>query len=89
MPAILPITYCVKSTSFLYFFRRLVLDYRIDYTLEQSMVEYFSAITSHQSYWHNVDFAKFVLHQIYEGNNQEEESNSSLSTSTSGEGNKL
>lgn len=42
------------------------LDPRLDYVLEQSMVEYFSAITSHQGYWHNPDFAKFVLQVLYE-----------------------
>ena len=29
------------------------------------MVEYFSAITSHQAYWHSLDFAKFFLQAIY------------------------
>ena len=42
-----------------------VLSPRIDYVLETSMVEYFSAITSHQSYWQNQDFAKFVLNRIF------------------------
>jgi len=29
------------------------------------MVEFFSAITSHQAYWHSLEFAKFVLHIIH------------------------
>lgn len=43
-----------------------VMDNRLDFVLEQSMVEYFSAITSHQAYWHTLDFARFVLYQLYE-----------------------
>lgn len=38
-----------------------VLRHRIDYVLEPSLVEYFSAITAHQAYWQNADFAKFVI----------------------------
>ncbi|XP_065655078.1 phospholipase DDHD1 isoform X3 [Hydra vulgaris] len=38
---------------------------RIDYVLEQSIVEYLSAITSHQAYWQSLDFAKFVLQITY------------------------
>lgn len=51
------------------------LKHRLDYVLETSMVEYFSAITSHQAYWHSLDFAKFVLQAIYSddvGGNQAE-----------------
>lgn len=43
-----------------------VMDNRLDFVLEQSMVEYFSAITSHQAYWHTLDFARFVLYNLYE-----------------------
>jgi len=52
----------------------LVLDHRLDYALEQSMVEYFSAITSHQAYWHNLDFAKFVLYHVYESDSDSTQS---------------
>ena len=69
------------------------LDYRIDYTLEHSMVEYFSAITSHQAYWHNIDFAKFVLHHIYhpdmKSDLQTTDSKSSLGSPTKDSGSKL
>lgn len=50
------------STFYVFF---SVLDHRLDYVLEHSMVEYFSAITSHQAYWHSLDFAKFVLYIIH------------------------
>lgn len=53
-----------------------VLDNRLDYVLEQSMVEYFSAITSHQAYWHSLDLAKFVLYHVYGMENQSSTSNS-------------
>lgn len=55
------------------------------------MVEYFSAITSHQAYWHNIDFAKFVLHHIYHPDNndlQAKDSKSSMGSSTK-DGSKL
>ena len=57
------------------------------------MVEYFSAITSHQAYWHNIDFAKFVLHHIYhpdmKSDLQTTDSKSSLGSPTKDSGSKL
>eukprot|EP00112_Aurelia_sp_Birch-Aquarium-sp1_P003732 Seg142.1 transcript_id=Seg142.1/GoldUCD/mRNA.D3Y31 product="Phospholipase DDHD1" protein_id=Seg142.1/GoldUCD/D3Y31 len=40
------------------------LKHRLDYTLESGFVEYFSAITSHMSYWESQEFARFVLKTI-------------------------
>ena len=49
------------------------------------MVEYFSAITSHQAYWHSLDFAKFVLYHVY-GMEKTSEDSDSLATIVSSSG---
>ena len=41
------------------------LSRRIDYTLSENKSQYWSAITSHLSYWGSMDLCRFVLHQIY------------------------
>jgi hypothetical protein len=43
----------------------LDLSRRIDYTLSENKTQYWSAITSHLSYWNSMDLCRFVLHQIY------------------------
>ncbi|XP_028409095.1 phospholipase DDHD1-like [Dendronephthya gigantea] len=45
--------------------RKQVLSRRIDYTLSENRTQYWSAITSHLSYWNSKDLCRFVLHQIY------------------------
>lgn len=45
-----------------------VLLHRVDYVLEASLVEYISALTSHQAYWQNSDLAKFVMDILLKSN---------------------
>lgn len=42
-----------------------VLSRRIDYTLHENRTQYWSAITSHLSYWGSQDLCRFILYQIY------------------------
>jgi len=50
----------------------LKLDIRLDYMLKVRAMEsaYISTLTSHTSYWTNLDVASFILTQIFSGDPQ-------------------